>query len=389
MLASLESDALQPVAAMPSFDKLPNELVLLLAEQIMSEHDLNSLCQVNSRYYNLINPYLRRFHVDVSRSVVGLSYAVMDNSLTAVRAWLAMDGIHVNGGWDEPVPLILASRHEDLEIFRLLLAHPQIDPSYNPEEQPCPLAVAARDGNVEAVRILLSHERIKPSLCDVWGKTPLMCAAGRLQNFEVVKLLLDDGRSDINATNDNGVTAMHIAAGVGDRETIMLLWERGADPMARTAVGVTPLGYAVAKHRVEGVSALLAIPEVNPNTENRHGGCPLLDAVTIDPRVPILKMLLADERIDPNFHTRGGLPLVTASSMGLHDSMRQLLAHKDINVNALGCGELPLCEAIKSTIWGTTEILLADHRIDPLAVDGNGHVQSMELQCSAPTTKAN
>jgi ankyrin len=61
--------------------------------------------------------------------------------------------------------------------------------------------------------------------------------------IEVVKCLLDLG-TNINATNQTGDTALHIAAGLAANRVVQFLVEHGADLQAKNKNGQTPLGVA-------------------------------------------------------------------------------------------------------------------------------------------------
>jgi hypothetical protein len=61
--------------------------------------------------------------------------------------------------------------------------------------------------------------------------------------IEVAKCLLDLG-SSINAANQTGDTALHIAAGLAANRVVQFLVEHGADLQAKNKNGQTPLGVA-------------------------------------------------------------------------------------------------------------------------------------------------
>jgi ankyrin repeat protein len=76
---------------------------------------------------------------------------------------------------------------------------------------------------------------------------------------DVAKFLIECG-ADVNAAADNQqrVAPLHAAAAVGDRETMKLLLERGADPNARQQVDFTPLHGAASRGDVEMAKMLIA-----------------------------------------------------------------------------------------------------------------------------------
>jgi ankyrin repeat protein len=121
-----------------------------------------------------------------------------------------------------------------------------------------PLMRAARTNDFEMMRVLLDGGA-DPSITLPDGTTVLMLAAGQglgaprgdgprirvpseAGAVEAVRLLLDRGVA-INATNNQGNTALHAAVNRGD-SVVKLLAERGADLNAKNKAGLTALDIA-------------------------------------------------------------------------------------------------------------------------------------------------
>lgn len=103
---------------------------------------------------------------------------------------------------------------------------------------------AAWDGDFDATVQALRHA--SPRTCDEQGLTALHLAADR-DNLAVAMLLLDRG-ADVNARSNGGRTPLHLAARSATASTVEMLLERGrADPNVQTAKGRTPLHYAASK----------------------------------------------------------------------------------------------------------------------------------------------
>ncbi len=101
------------------------------------------------------------------------------------------------------------------------------------------LRVAIKGGNSKIVKILLENNKSDIDLKDRNGFTPLMAAAV-WKKYEIVKLLLDHG-ADPNIKDNMGNTAIFRAIFTHNNDILRLLMTRGADVTIPNATGMTPL----------------------------------------------------------------------------------------------------------------------------------------------------
>jgi ankyrin repeat protein len=128
-------------------------------------------------------------------------------------------------------PFMRAAKSGDVEVMRLLLAA-GADPKLTHPNQANALMLAAgmgwRDGSPAAPSYDQGSER---------------------DAIEAIKLCMASGL-DINATTNNGETALHAAiSGRGSESIVRFLVESGADLNARNKQGRTPLEVAIASRR--------------------------------------------------------------------------------------------------------------------------------------------
>jgi ankyrin repeat protein len=105
------------------------------------------------------------------------------------------------------------------------------------------LHYAAVDNDLELARELLA-QGLDVNLRDARDFTPLHFAA-QSQAVEIVELLLDSG-AEIDAQNAFGATPLLVALSKyrNDPRTVRLLRDRGADPLVKNNVGVSPREHA-------------------------------------------------------------------------------------------------------------------------------------------------
>jgi len=197
---------------------------------------------------------------------------------------------------------------------------------------PNKLLNACQLGDVNAVAELLKLPRIRVNAKSE-GFTPFFLAC-YLSNVEVVKMLLADGRADVNEVSDEGVTPFYAACEAGLTEIVRLLladkrviidWAEGPEQ--------TPLHAACFKNRASVIKLLLADPRVDVNDECSSGRTPLYFACLKDSARSVA-LLLADARVNVNKAYRGETPFYIACEMGASDTViGLLLKNEKVDVN--------------------------------------------------------
>ena len=127
----------------------------------------------------------------------------------------------------QATPFMLAAYSVDVSLMRLLADY-EADPGVNTAEGYTPLMAAARVACIGACAYKNNNIPDKESLD---------------KSYQAVKAALELG-VDINVTNKDGQTAMHLAAFTGGDEIIQLLVENGASITVADKFGETPWSMA-------------------------------------------------------------------------------------------------------------------------------------------------
>ncbi|KAK6522464.1 hypothetical protein TWF281_003025 [Arthrobotrys megalospora] len=141
-----------------------------------------------------------------------------------------------------------------VEIVAFLLKN-GADPNLGGGAETCPLISACRRGEAE----ILEHLINAGATIDRFGgpdmSSPLINAAGTLFKDSVEKLL--NAGADINLEDNDGDTALIVAANVGDAELVAFLLEKGADITHVSKRNVNALQTALNSGATECVSLLI------------------------------------------------------------------------------------------------------------------------------------
>ena len=160
-----------------------------------------------------------------------------DRAVSLLDAGADVDERNANGG----TALMYAVSAGESELIRLLLER-GADPNATARIGWTPMLVAAAKGRDEAVRLLLEGGA-DPMAPDSYGWTPLMRAVSG-GYIDAVDALLACGRIDLQAREESGATALHIAAGRGYADIVRRLLKAGAERRAADGEGRTPADVA-------------------------------------------------------------------------------------------------------------------------------------------------
>uniref|UniRef100_A0A182ZVU8 Uncharacterized protein n=1 Tax=Biomphalaria glabrata TaxID=6526 RepID=A0A182ZVU8_BIOGL len=169
---------------------------------------------------------------------------------------------------------------------------------------------------------------------DAYGCTALIASVKSRHRKMVLKYLLDMG-ADANRKNNNGLTALHIAAAKNKFDCAETLLKYGADVNLKCNAGRTPLHYAVQNERL--VKLFLEY-QANVNATDDMGNTPLLFALKCyGGTVKIVKLLIAFGS-DVNHKNHSGMSALLVAAEKLNTSIMTLLLDAKAD---LGQDDLP------------------------------------------------
>ncbi len=164
---------------------------------------------------------------------------------------------------------------------------------------------------------------------------------------DIVRLLLEHG-AELDITDEDGVTALGLAAGTGRVDVVAALIDAGADVNAGGELGRTPLSYAAGNARLEVVRLLLDRgAEVNPGPQESADPSPLM-AAAFRGDTAIVDLLLEKGAKPQATNDVGGTALHGAALAGRLESVRALLAAGAKVDAATDSGATPLMVAVGS-----------------------------------------
>lgn len=141
-----------------------------------------------------------------------------------------------------------------------------------------PLFVAAAAGQEAVAKMLLGWKDVNPDLPDNHGHTPLL-EASRKEHLAIIELLLGADNVNVNPMTSSGQSALSFVAGQGIENAVRLFLTAGAHPDTRDHIGRSPLSLASGAGFPAVVRLLLAADGVDPNSKCKHSQTPLAYAV--------------------------------------------------------------------------------------------------------------
>jgi len=176
------------------------------------------------------------------------------------------------------------------------------------------------------------------SLILFFSMTSVLADAVMRQDPNAVRTLLQQ-KTDVNAAQADGMTALHWAVRHNDLETARLLLRAGAKPDVATRYGVTPLYFACENGNAAMIDLLLR-SGIDPNSANPGGETALMTASRTG-NVEAAKLLLdRGASINARESQRGQMALMWAV-LENHPDIVKLLIARGADINTQTKTEIP------------------------------------------------
>ncbi|ETS83858.1 hypothetical protein PFICI_05734 [Pestalotiopsis fici W106-1] len=314
----------------------------------------------------VLAPYLRVFPLGMSELEVNsqdllgwtpLHYAcgTKKPAVSFIRE-LVRSGADINiQGRDGVAPIHCAAMNGNLEVVNLL-AESGANIDIQDASGKTPLLWACISRNRGTVEYLLKNANTK--LRDGDGRTALHLAA-TFADDKTVSWLLEHG-ADALAVDREVMAPLHCAAECGHLEIVQLLCQVGkADVNAKDGYQTTPLHYAVLGGHEPVVRWLVRESEADLNAKNWRDMMPLHYAALCGHEA-IVKCLIKEAGADAE--ARGGEEKGTAiyfAVRGRHESIVQFLIDQKVNIEANSILEEPVLHlAVRRRALGIAKLLL-------------------------------
>jgi len=256
--------------------------------------------------------------------------ALQKDDYKTLRRLMPFTDIINSAAPQKSAPLHIALTGNSREIILLLVANgADVNQYVVPQQKITPLHYAAANRPLIIIDALIKAGA-DINAQDINGMTPLMAAVKMHQDGYKASALLLKNKADFNIVDNNGDTALAIAA-LNNKtpDNILALIQAGADINSRNKKGYTPLLLAAAFNREEIITEVLLREKADMSAVNEAGFTALAIAAQQNPNEKVTQALIA-HGADFNVKTpQGFTPLMLAVSTNENEKIAQALINAE------------------------------------------------------------
>lgn len=194
------------------------------------------------------------------------------------------------------------------------------------------LIFASAKGYLDLVKFLVEKGKSNVNDKNNEGITALMAACDK-ENLDIVKYLVAEGGSNINDKTIDGITALIVACFKGNLNIIKYLVAKGANINDKTNNGDTALLFSCEKGNLDIVKYLITEGGANINDKNNNGDTALIIASNKG-YLDIVKFLITEGGANINDKNKyNQTALIKASENDYFDIIKYLVTEGGANIN--------------------------------------------------------
>lgn len=281
-----------------------------------------------------------------------------------------LGNLHHNHSFLNTEILRKAAYHGHVDLVKLLLIYPDIDPNIQDEYGYTPLMWAVERGQLDVVKELLAHKSISPNIRSKNGLSALALAF-MFEELGVVEVFIKDKNFDPANTDTTAYKkakssiTIDIAKQKRQLDIIKaLITHPGIDTQITDKKNWNTLSWITSYDSYEIVNEILKNPTNCLNLRGEQGLNLLTEAVKNN-CLEVVRALLPQINIDPYMKKEFSTALVEAAGNGYVEIVKMLLAHPNIDPNMNYHGSIALVRAASNNHTKIVKLLLSHTNIDP------------------------
>lgn len=320
--------------------RIPNELILLIGQELRDPSDLSSLCTTNHRLYSLLTPLLYTLATGLRYKTVALHWGAATGNEALVRTLL-----------EAGAGIIVRDPSEDMKVVYAASSQCTEDAVQTVLRRGANLIVqdSGRRGRYSLHRAIMAHhERLLQGLLemgapasepDCFGATTLHCAAAYwgdapigllVRNGAPLEARYFDDAGDGGVGYYAGQTALHRAVANNNKSAIKQLLEAGANVNVQDSEDKTPLHMAAIKDDISLVKLLLK-NGARPDIVDSDGYTAIDLAMPLGYKTIIMLLLCSTS---DTFQTVGGETALHVAASGGYRSIVARLLENGVDIDA-------------------------------------------------------